>query len=438
MNFIFSSILKLYSIVSASVVLLLLLQVMAQIFPKKTFVKNLHYYGLSGVSFLLLYQGPRIFRQGERMPYYYLFVCFIFISILWSGVFLQGNFLIKLPYLFYFYAFYKCIIFTLSWFYSLESSFSDQNLYQFLCTIASVLELAALYIFTRIYIRHPFRFTHHFNASQTALLLFCPISFFALLQLADPSIRVPYLAFLSIAAACLLVNIPIFYYLYVTVEEQYESHYALEKALRETSAQLTRYRYTILIEEQAHRERHELKNRYFYIQTLLREHELEKLKNYIDSTIGELSDIDGSIHSNNLLIDHILNTKLALAHKKGIKTYTEILLPTGFKINEEYFCTILLNLLDNAIENSQSEPEPDLHILMNIKNRYLVCTIKNKVSEAVLQNNPDLHTTKKDSKNHGLGLKIIRTTAKKANALFDVTVESNYFTATIMMPLENS
>ena len=177
-----------------------------------------------------------------------------------------------------------------------------------------------------------------------------------------------------------------------------------------------------------------MKNRYFYIQALLHEGKTEQLEQYLQHTVGELSEMVGGIHTGNILIDHILNTKLDIAHKKNIKTYTEILIPNETNINEEYFCTILLN---NAIENSQNEQTPDIQVFMNIKNRYLVCTIKNKISENILLTNPELSTTKKEKTNHGLGLKIIKKTAQKANAIFDITIENGYFIATVMMPLEN-
>jgi len=66
--------------------------------------------------------------------------------------------------------------------------------------------------------------------------------------------------------------------------------------------------------------------------------------------LGEINEIETSIFTNNSLIDYILNTKLAQAQKYNIKTYCEVLIPENLPFNEEAFCTVLLNLLDNAIE----------------------------------------------------------------------------------------
>ncbi len=137
------------------------------------------------------------------------------------------------------------------------------------------------------------------------------------------------------------------------------------------------------------------------------------------------------------MIDHVLNTKLLQAKKHGIKTYTEILIPEKISINEEDFCTIILNLLDNAIEASIKEKDPDIQIYLNIKNNYLVFCIKNRVGHNVLKDNPKLCTSKKDTSAHGLGLKIIKRAIRNSNGIFDVSIKNNYFVATVMMPIEN-
>ncbi|MCF0142275.1 MAG: GHKL domain-containing protein, partial [Parasporobacterium sp.] len=215
----------------------------------------------------------------------------------------------------------------------------------------------------------------------------------------------------------------------------------LEKALAETSSQLTRFRYTVIAEEQARKERHEIKNTYFYIQALLHDGKYEQLAEYLSKHIGELDDSITGLHTGNLLIDHILNNKIAFARKNKIKIYTEVLIPEQLSINEEHFCTVLLNLLDNAIEASLKETDPDIWIIINIKNNNLICCIKNKVSHDVLESNPKLKTTKADAKNHGQGMRIIRRAVRRMNGIFDASVNNNYFVATVVIPVlsqENS
>lgn len=415
-------------------IIVLLLYTLSQLFAPKKFVNRFIYYVIPSVLFCILYYFPQYALGYSTIPYYYYFITSMMVSFTWVLFFLTGKSIQKLPYLVYFYAVYKCFKFVLGSLYMQQYEMTPA-VYKMLDFMTFFIVLAGMYTITKIFLRFPLKFQFQLTFTQTILLIFCPVSFFLLLQMADPSIHVPYMVFLTVAAIVLLINLPVLFYLYSIIGEQYESKYLLKKALTETSAQLTRYRYTILNEEQANKERHELKNKYFYIQTLLREKKYDQLDNFLTDHLGALSESAGGIHTKNLLIDHILNTKISAARNYHIKTYTEILVPAELDINEEYFCTILLNLLDNAIEASKKEQNPDIQIFMYIKNQYLVCSIKNKVACNILEKNPELKTTKNDKKAHGHGLKIIKNTIKKTNGIFDISVEGNYFIATVMIPL---
>ncbi|MCF0134411.1 MAG: GHKL domain-containing protein [Blautia sp.] len=437
----FDALYLLYQLSGNGIILILLQRTLCTIFEKKKNANTFLNYILLVLIYWFIYYLPAMPFSLKNLlnvsiPYYYYFITSILLSFIWAFAFVKGDVMEKCAYILYFYAVYKCFKFILGALYDFQTTM-DSMLYKTLDMLSFLLVFAGMLLLCRILIKHPLKFLHKLSRLEKALLLFCPISFFSLLQLADPSVNVPYIVFIPVAAFILLVNLPIIYILYVTIGEQYESRYQIERALAETSAQLTRYRYTIIMEEQARKERHELKNNYFYMQSLLKEGKTEQLEAYLANHIGDLNDGDAGLHTNNVLIDHILNVKLSYARKKAIKTYTEVLIPENLPINEEYFCTILLNLLDNAIEASLLEKDPDIQIFMNLKNKNLICSIKNKIGKNVLDNNPTLMTTKPDKKNHGLGMKIIKNRVRKLNALFDISVENNYFVATVVIPLKN-
>ncbi len=425
-----------YTYVSSSILLIYVLYEMSHFFQRKSYANFFNYYILSAVLFAIVYHLPSYFYNLSELPYYYYFICVIIFNLLWTTVFLEGNWLHKLPYLFYYFAFYKCIKFFLGAFYNYKGIISTST-YEILDMLSFILEFFLVYVYFKLCRKFPIFIHSNFTHKQILLMLFCPTSFFILLQLADPSINVPYQTFITIASILLMINIPIIYYLYYILENNFHSVVDLGKALAESRIQLTRYRYTILNEEQAKKERHEIKNRYFYIQTLLKENKIDQLNAYLEDVIGDLTECEHGINTGNVMIDHILNTKTELAHKYGIKTYNEIIIPNNIKINENHFCTILLNLLDNAIEASRKEENPDIQVQMNIRNRYLVCVVKNKSKHNILEENPEFETTKADKKQHGLGMKIIKDCVKKSDAIFDTAMESNYFVASVMMPIED-
>lgn len=215
----------------------------------------------------------------------------------------------------------------------------------------------------------------------------------------------------------------------------YEQEKQLNAALQETKAQLSHYRYSIVLQDEIRKERHELKNKYFYIQTLVHEKKFEQLEDYLNHAIGKKLSSFEEIQTGNTLMDYILNQKIQTCRKNNIKVFSEILIPEQLNISEDTLCTILLNLLDNAITASLHEPDADIHISIRCVQKYLVCKIKNKCSYNVLEQNPNLATTKQDITHHGFGIKIIRETVEKNNGILNFNYNDHYFTATVMLEL---
>jgi sensor histidine kinase YesM len=135
------------------------------------------------------------------------------------------------------------------------------------------------------------------------------------------------------------------------------------------------------------------------------------------------------------MIDYIINRKIIEARKQHIKIYTEIMLPKDLSVDEEKFCTVFLNLFNNAVEACQQVTDPDIHIIMKCIRNYLSCEIRNKVDPEKIAANPDLATTKPDKENHGLGLKIVRDTLDECDGIFKSSLEGNYFVSQFMIPL---
>jgi hypothetical protein len=426
----------LFNYINNAFYICIFLNMMETLFPRKPRTNQLIYYGVPVAVFWLTYYYPQYAMGHSSIPYYYYFICLMSLSLIIIIVFLEGAVLEKIIYYLYYFTVYKCIVFFLGGLLYDYEPVMDKTIYMILDVLTTIVPVLALLVFRKFCLRYRLHtVVSYLNVYQLVLMLYCPLSLFASFQIADPSLNIPIAIYISISAFLLVFNVPIFYYLYSIIGESNENRIEMGKALAETAAQLSRYRYSVIMEEKAKKERHELKNKYFYIQTLLKENKLDQLENFLTEHIGELSGSDAGVYTNNSLIDYIINTKLAAAKRKNIKTYTEILIPEHININEEYFCTVLLNLFDNAIEASSKEPSPDIQIYLNIKNRYLVFRIKNMVSFDVLEENPRLFTSKEDTSSHGLGIKIIKRAVKKAGGILDLSMESGYFVATAMFPI---
>lgn len=384
------------------------------------------------VRFLLPINYSNIFGTPD-LPYWFNFVSSIGVAILCSHFLLNNSFSYKMTYILFFMAFIILYKVVCSPFYELESYLSPLR-YQVIDILIIVVLFVLLILLTVLFRKHQIHASIHISNKAMGFTLYFPISILICYTLATNS-RILFQYTNPMIALIILSDLPMIYYILCMIMKSYDEQRKLDDALIQTKAQLARFRFSIELQEQLKKERHELKNNYFYIQTLLNEKKYDQLNNYMDNVIGEkLSNLD-EIHTGNTLMDYLLNRKVQEAHKYHIKTYVEVLTPAQLNISEDTLCTILLNLLDNAIEASQHETNPDIHITINCAQNYLVAKISNKATENILNKNPSLVTTKKDFSNHGLGLKIIRQAVRRSNGIFQISNTEGYFTATVMLPI---
>ena len=369
----------------------------------------------------------------KNSPYCIFLICFAAASIISSFTFLESSSFNKITYILFFLTFVQLYKIVLSPLYELENVLS-QNTYALIDFISGNIFFLLLWLLCIFFRKVQIAPMTSGMPKKIFLILYFPISILLTTLITSNAPRL-WTKFAPILAAIIITNLPIIYYFFAGIISSYEQEKLLNTALQETKAQLSHYRYSIVLQDEIRKERHELKNKYFYIQTLVHEKKFDQLEDYLNTSIGEkLSSLD-EIHTGHTLMDYILNQKIQTCRKHNIKVFSEILIPENLSISEDSLCTILLNLLDNAITASLKETDTDIHISIRCIQNYLVCKIQNKCSFNVLEQNPNFNTTKNDTSHHGFGIKIIRETVEKNNGILNFNYENNYFTATVMLEL---
>lgn len=411
------------------------------LFGMKPHIKNWQYVLCSTLLYAVVYNIPHIAdlikgAAGNNLPlipFWYHFATVIILSALCAHFVLKGEFLLKLLYVLLLVSFIQEYKIVCSPLYNLRPTLTA-DLYELLDFSTFFLLYLLLFLLSLLFRKTRINGSLKNLPHKVLLIFYFPISFLAV-YIVTYGIRSlqPYSA--PLLSAVIMSNLPVIYYYFATIIQAYEEQKRLDKALYQTMAQLDQYRHSMEMQEQIRKERHELRNNYFYIQALLKEQKYEKLDHYLDNVIGKKMDVISEISSGNTLMDHILNSKIQEARKSNIKIYSEILVPKELPINNDRVCTILLNLLDNAIEASVQEPDPDIHIQIKCSGNYLICKIENKTCLNVLEENPDLHSTKKDAQEHGLGIRIINETVTDLNGMINYSMEGDYFCASLMLPI---
>jgi sensor histidine kinase regulating citrate/malate metabolism len=141
------------------------------------------------------------------------------------------------------------------------------------------------------------------------------------------------------------------------------------------------------------------------------------------------------IVTGNLVVDAIVSAKATVAAANDIRFEHRILLKETLLIDETDLCSILSNLLDNAIEACRKLSENkfiDFEMII-IKNQ-LSIKITNASGGDYKMENGKLKTTKSGGV-HGIGIGQVKSIIEKYRGIFDFTAEPKNFTAKIDIPL---
>lgn len=184
--------------------------------------------------------------------------------------------------------------------------------------------------------------------------------------------------------------------------------------------------------------RHEMKGQFFLIESLLKEGKSEEVLRYLNQTIEPQLDKAEAVSTGNDFVDMMLSQKVAEARQHGIPTALNVLLPPNLAIDQQMLCSLLFNLWDNAIEASVQSEAPDISFTMNLKKCFLNIIMRNHIDRSVLESNPELHTSKRDSMCHGIGLRLIRKIVANNRGDMKIYEEDGYFIVDILLVTEVS
>lgn len=102
-----------------------------------------------------------------------------------------------------------------------------------------------------------------------------------------------------------------------------------------------------------HHLRHDTKNHFACMDRLLSQNKYDALKEYFYSLSKEIYALDNQIETGNEIVNQVINLKYATAHKYQIPMDIQIVLPPHLSIPDHHLCSLVANLLDNAIEASR-------------------------------------------------------------------------------------
>lgn len=209
--------------------------------------------------------------------------------------------------------------------------------------------------------------------------------------------------------------------------EQYLMQSRLEalKAYRESGEQLR-----IL--------RHEVKNQYAYIRMLLEEKAYDRAEEFFNEMSMHANPTFMRVNSGNDLVDDIVNLEVSKAIVQGVEIGARIAVPPELPFEEIDLCSLLMNLLDNAVEAASELPAPQriVQLGMLVDQGMLVLKVENPSIRAPRTDGEGLFlTTKDDASLHGYGTRLVRKIAAKYDGVADFSYREGTFTVNAMLSM---
>ena len=188
------------------------------------------------------------------------------------------------------------------------------------------------------------------------------------------------------------------------------------------------------LHENTRRLKHDMKNHIMVAVSYLNSGDIEQAKDYLSDVLDNLNKSYSYIQTGNSVMNYIINSKLENAHRKGIEFKAEIENLPFEKMGSVDFSALLSNILDNAVEASEKSESKFIYVAILKKRAYDTILVKNSIDASVLERNPKLLSSKKDSEQHGYGVKQIKAIAEKYDGIVDIYEEDNMFCVNVMIP----
>lgn len=233
-----------------------------------------------------------------------------------------------------------------------------------------------------------------------------------------------------------VLNITAFY-LYDSLAESYaqKSKFALIEKENELYCKQCELMQTSTQELQAFR--HDLNNQFVAMNELLIKGRYNDLKIHLQ-TLAKLTG-ERTVYSTtgNVAVDGIINYKLQNAMINHIRVTADVAVPSELSIEIADIITILGNLFDNALSAIMQLPEEERSLSLKLVygQERLIISMSNPYKTDVRYENGEIVTTKKDTRNHGFGIKNIEKVVEKYNGYMEITHDNQIFTTDLLLYL---
>ncbi len=186
----------------------------------------------------------------------------------------------------------------------------------------------------------------------------------------------------------------------------------------------------------ARRQRHDIRHHMLLMRGLLQNGETEKVLGYLDQYLDRSDSRKIVKYCDNSTVNMLVSHYGDIAGERGIDFSAHIRIPDKLSIQDTDLSVLLGNLLENAVDASQSAPESNRVIKLNmiLSGKMLAITVDNGFDGTVNHSGGRYLSTKPE--HHGLGLSSLTNIAEKYHGGVEFRHVDKMFFSSIMLRLD--
>ena len=181
--------------------------------------------------------------------------------------------------------------------------------------------------------------------------------------------------------------------------------------------------------------KHDMNSHINSISSLLEDENIVKAKKYIAS-MGEMEVLRAPVEICCVpVIDAITNRAINESKEENIDFDYAVNINEKIEVDDIDLCSLLTNILDNAIEACRGVSGSWIKFDCHTKNNFLCISCKNSVDGAIVKEDGKYKSSKGNEKEHGYGIKIIKKVAKKNKGIVNIFSDEHLFAVEIAIQL---
>lgn len=238
--------------------------------------------------------------------------------------------------------------------------------------------------------------------------------------------RVGMILYMAIAVVLLAIVLVIIWFQRAVYSREY---YLKQNEMKEEIIHTQQQYYQNIYENdrEMRKFRHDIRAQLGCLYLLMQEGKVEQACRHLELIEQNFEKVDiRKYHTGNEILDVIINQKQMEARKKDIAINVKGTFHGDDLMNIYDMCTIFTNAINNAIEAYKNYPceEKNIDISILEHGRTVFFQFKNQATPKMYEAIKENKTTKKDNRNHGLGVENIRMVVERNNGEMEYCYEN--------------